>query len=298
MVIYIKLLLTSVLWGGGFIAGRIVAKDVEPFSAAFLRFAVASIFLLILTWRTEGRVPTIKKRHIVPVVLLGMTGIFSYNIFFFKGIKTVEAGRAALIMATDPIFVAMCSSVLFKEKMGLMKAVGIIISVSGAIIVVSKRNPIEIFNNRIGCGEIFIFCAVLCCTAYTLLGKALLVDLSPLVLVFYASLIGTAALSVPAYFEGIMNNFGHYTSLDWLSIFYLGFFGTVVGHVWYYEGIKKIGPTRASLFINFVPISAILLAFFILAEPITLSLLVGAVMVSYGVYLTNRNLTVNIRQLR
>ena len=64
-------------------------------------------------------------------------------------------------------------------------------------------------------------------------------------------------------------------------------FGTVLGFVWYYEGIKVLGPTRAGQFINFVPICAIVLAFFILGEPLTWSLLVGAAFVISGVSLTN-----------
>jgi drug/metabolite transporter (DMT)-like permease len=61
----------------------------------------------------------------------------------------------------------------------------------------------------------------------------------------------------------------------------------VRGFVWYYEGIKKIGPTKAGLFINVVPLSAVVLAFFLLNEPLTLSLLIGTVLVSTGIYLTN-----------
>jgi drug/metabolite transporter (DMT)-like permease len=76
--------------------------------------------------------------------------------------------------------------------------------------------------------------------------------------------------------------------LEWANIFYLGFFGTVMGFLWYYQGIREIGPTRAGLFINFVPISAILLAFLFLEEPVTISLLIGTLLVSSGVYLTNR----------
>jgi drug/metabolite transporter (DMT)-like permease len=76
--------------------------------------------------------------------------------------------------------------------------------------------------------------------------------------------------------------------MNWLGISYLGFFGTVLGFVWYYEGIERIGPIKAALFINFVPISAVLLAFLMLAEQITLSLLIGAILVTAGVYLTNR----------
>jgi drug/metabolite transporter (DMT)-like permease len=92
---------------------------------------------------------------------------------------------------------------------------------------------------------------------------------------------------VPAYIEG---GFGFlaYSLAEWAGIFYLGFFGTVLGFLWYYQGIQKIGPTRAGLFINFVPISAILLAFIFIGEPLTVSLLMGTVLVSSGVYLTNR----------
>jgi hypothetical protein len=72
-----------------------------------------------------------------------------------------------------------------------------------------------------------------------------------------------------------------------LLLFYLGVFGTVVGFVWYYEGIKSIGPSRASQFINLVPVSAIVLAFFLLDEPITASLAIGAALVVVGVYITN-----------
>jgi drug/metabolite transporter (DMT)-like permease len=67
----------------------------------------------------------------------------------------------------------------------------------------------------------------------------------------------------------------------------LGIFGTVIGFVWYYQGIKAIGPTRAGQFINFVPMSAIVLAFLLLNEPLTSSLLLGALFVITGVYITN-----------
>jgi drug/metabolite transporter (DMT)-like permease len=89
--VYVKLLLAAI-FGGTFIAGRVVAKDVGPFSAAFLRFAIATVFLLLFTWKTEGTLPIPMRRQIIHVILLGMTGIFSYNIFFFKGLKIINAG--------------------------------------------------------------------------------------------------------------------------------------------------------------------------------------------------------------
>jgi drug/metabolite transporter (DMT)-like permease len=286
-VIYTKLFVTAILWGGTFIAGRIVARDVGPFSAAFLRFAIASVFLLFITFKRERRLPPVKKGQVIPLILLGMTGVFSYNVFFFKGLKIIHAGRASVIIASNPVFIALFASCLFREKLSLLKFAGIVISVTGAIIVISRGNPIEIMKGNVGLGELFIFCCVMSWVAYSLIGKAVMKDLSPLVSVSYSSLVGAIGLFIPAYLEGMVQHFSHYTTAEWLGIFYLGFFGTVVGFVWYYEGIKAIGATKASQFINFVPISAVVLAFFLLAEPVTFSLGIGTLMVCLGVYLTN-----------
>jgi drug/metabolite transporter (DMT)-like permease len=283
----VKLFLTAVFWGGTFIAGRIVAKDVGPFAASFLRFATASIFLLFITLKIEGKIPILKKGQIVPIILLGMTGVFAYNVFFFKGLKIIEAGRASLIIANNPIFITLFASYFFKEKLNTIKVTGIIISVIGAIIVISKGNFYDLLNGSVGRGEFYIFCCVLTWVTYTLIGKAIMKDLSPFIPVFYSSVVGAVALFVPAYFEGMMGDLVHYSTEDWFGIFYLGFFGTVLGFVWYYQGIKIIGPMKAGQFINFVPISAVLLSFFILGEPITLSLFIGAIFVISGVYLTN-----------
>ncbi|MGD8371956.1 MAG: DMT family transporter [Syntrophobacterales bacterium] len=286
-VIYIKLFVTAILWGGTFIAGRVVARDVGPFSAAFFRFAIASIFLLIITYKVEKKLPPVRKGQVIPLILLGMTGVFSYNVFFFKGLKLVHAGRASVIIASNPVFIALFASYFFKEKLSLIKFVGIIISVTGAIVVISRGNPIEILKGSAGLGEFFIFCCVMSWVAYSLIGKAVMKDLSALVSVSYSSVVGAVGLFIPAYLEGMVQHVSHYTKTEWLGIFYLGFFGTVLGFVWYYEGIKAIGATKASQFINFVPISAVVLAFFLLAEPITSSLVIGTLMVCAGVYLTN-----------
>jgi len=102
--------------------------------------------------------------------------------------------------------------------------------------------------------------------------------------VCYSAIAGTLMLFFPALSHGLFSNIPSYGAMDWASLFYLGFFGTVLGFFWYYEGIQKIGPMKAGIFINFVPVSAIILSYFILKEPITKSILAGAVLVTAGVY--------------
>jgi drug/metabolite transporter (DMT)-like permease len=285
---YAKLLLTALFWGGTFIAGRLVVRDVSPYSASFLRFAIASVLLSGLAWRMEGRNMRLKGHQIMPVLVLGLTGVFAYNIFFLKGLKLIEAGRASMIVANNPIFIALLSAYFFKEKLTPLRLAGILLSIAGAILVISRGHLGALFQGGIGPGELLMFGCVATWVTYSLVGKALMRDLKPLPSVTYSVLVGALALSVPAFGEGLAGKIGGFTPTDWLCLAYLGIFGTVIGFVWFYQGIQRIGAMRAGLFINFVPISAVILSFLLLGEAITPSLAAGAALVTAGVYLTNR----------
>ena len=268
--------------------GRIISKHLPPFSAAFLRYLIASLALLFIVWKRKGGLPRINKNQILAVSLLGLFGIFSYSYFFFRGLKTVEAGRASVIVATNPIFISLLSAALFQERLRVIQILGIALSVAGAVLVITKGHFIEVFGGNIGQGEFFIFMCVVCWVIYTLIGKRVLQDMTPLVSVMYASIIGCFALGITALQEGILQFIDSLLIVDWMGLLYLGLFGTVLGFVWYNEGVYHIGPTRASQFINLIPITSIGLGFLILGEDITFSLVIGSVLVISGVYLTNR----------
>jgi drug/metabolite transporter (DMT)-like permease len=288
MIIYLKLLLAAIFWGGTFVAARIVAQHVGPYSASFLRFFTASLFLLAIIIMKEGRIPRLGRHQVLPAVLLGMTGVFAYNVFFFLGMKSISAGRASLITATNPAFTSLSSAFIFREKLNSAKVKGIFLCLTGSIIVISRGDLLSIFKGSVGWGEIYILCSVASWVAYSLIGKYIMKDFSPLAAVTYSCLIGGAALFIPACLEDLPCLIGSLYPEDWIGIIYLGFFGTVLGFFWYYEGILAIGPSRSSVFINFVPVSGVFFGWLMLHEIINLSLLVGAVLVITGVYLANR----------
>jgi drug/metabolite transporter (DMT)-like permease len=289
-MIYLKLFLTAAFWGGTFIAGRILAQEVQPYSGSFLRFLVASVCMMPLVWHFEGRLQPLQKNQFLVVFLSGMTGVFLYNVFFLTGLQTVTASRASVIVASNPVFISLLAALLFRgERLTLLKMVGILLSVSGAVYVISRGNPMEIFAGALGRGELLIFGCVLSWVSYSLIGKVVMKDVLPVSAVAYACLFGAAALLPPALFEGMAGNIGSYSMPAWLSIVYLGFFGTCLGFIWYYEGIREIGPSKAGVFINFVPISAVIMSFFLLGETIDASLLIGAALVLSGIFLTNRS---------
>jgi drug/metabolite transporter (DMT)-like permease len=287
-LLYLKLVLTAVFWGGTFIAGRIVAREMGPFSAAFLRFLVASLILTVFLLRTHRTIPVLDRSQFLSIIALALTGVFSYNAFFFSGLKTVTASRAALIITSNPAFIAIFAAIFFGERLTFSRTLGILISISGAMIVISKGHPLQILEGNLGLGELYICGCVLSWVAYSLIGKVALSRLSALVSVTCSCVIGTLFLSLPAISEDLWANITGSSLVGWISVLYLGFFGTSLGFIWYYEGIRAIGPSRAGVFINIVPVCAVILAFFILNEAIDASIVLGATFVFAGVYLTNR----------
>jgi drug/metabolite transporter (DMT)-like permease len=287
---YIKLMFTMIFWGGTFISGRMLAGQIPPLIAAFLRFAMAAAILLIVLYRRNGRLPAIPGHLRLPIICLGLTGVVSYNVFFFWGLQSVAASRASVIIANNPVFIAMFAALIFKERLGWIESLGVLISVSGAVIAISRGDMAGLVNGGLGWGDLMIFGCVLSWAAFSLIGKIVVAYIPPLTAISYAALVGALLLFFPAVMDGMFGALGEYALLDWGNIAYLGVFGTVLGFVWYYEGIERIGATRAALFINFVPISAIIMAFFLLGEPLTGSLLIGAALVLSGVYLTNNGL--------
>lgn len=284
---YFSLVFTMLLWGGTFIAGRLLAGSVEPASAAFLRFFIASGAMLVVTRLVDKKLVLPPKRMWLPLTLLGLTGVFAYNVFFFNGLHHISAGRAALIIASTPLVITLFAALFLRERLNALKSCGVLLSLVGAVTVISNGHPGSLFSGGFGPGEKAMVGCVLSWSAYSLIGRSVLVSVSPLAAVCYSSIIGTLLLLVPALGEGLMHHLATFSAVAWASLVYLGIGGTALGFSFYYQGIKKIGATRAGIFINLVPVFSILLSWLILGETIKSIVLIGGLLVLFGVALTN-----------
>jgi len=286
MLTYLKLLATMSFWGGTFVAGRLLAGEVPPFHAAFLRFLLAVILLLIILSSVEKRFPPLDRKQLGAIVLLGMTGVFGYNVAFFTGLQTVSAGRAGLIIALNPVGIALLSALFGGERLGLTSIVGILISVTGAMLVISHGN-LALLVGGIGIGELTLLACVLCWALYSVIGRRAMRGLSPLASVTYSALAGALFLGPVALAQGLWNSIPGYSLKAWASITFLAVFGTVLAFIWYYQSIHEIGAVRSGVFINFVPLFAMLFGQVMLGETLTFTLLQGAVLVIAGTWITN-----------
>jgi len=285
---YILLIASMALFGGTWVAGRILGQSIHPMSAAFLRFLSASVMLVFMCCRAEGHMPRLKREQILPVMFLGVTGVFAYSYFFFTGLVTIAAGRAALIVACIPVCISILSAIFYKEKFGPVRVIGALLSLVGVSVVIANGNPLELLSGGISRGDLMILGCVASWTAYSLGGRSVIKTLPPLTAVAWSCIFGTIMLLPPALAGRLMEDVVRAGIIDWICILFLGVLATGLAYFWYYEAILVIGASRAGIFINTVPVFAVIMGFLILGEPMHTSLLTGGLMVITGVYLTNR----------
>jgi drug/metabolite transporter (DMT)-like permease len=284
-MLYLKLVLTMLFWGGTFIAGRVAAQEIGPLTAAAGRFAFASLLLMVILRVRAGGWPRLSRREALLIFGIALTGVVGYNIAFFLGLRQITASRASLIIALNPVFITLASAVVFRERLSVAGLAGVLLSLAGAGLVIT-RGSWQDLELGFGPGEFFISLCVVLWVSYTLIGRVALRTLTPLVSTTYASLLGCAGLVLPAFLVERSTWTPPSPSLI-LALAYLGLFGTVLGFIWYYEALRELGAAQAGIFINLVPVFAVLLGVLTLGEEVTPQTLLGGVLVVLGVTLTN-----------
>lgn len=282
-MIYLKLILVALFWGGTFIATRIAAQTFEPFMGASFRYIIASIILIPMAWKTNRNFLKVNRKQFFQLCLLGFSGIFAYNFFFFKGLKLVPASHGALLVALNPIMVMLFSSWRYGEKIKTTSIAGMLISMMGVALVISRGNLWELFSS-FQWGDAFMLGCPVTWAMYTLAGKDALKTTTPLQASTWASLTGCAMLLL---FAGTETFPDFVPGKVWIALAYLGIIGTVLAFVWYYEGVMKLGVTKTAIFNNLVPVFALILSVFILKEQVHMYTYIGAAFVISGVVIIN-----------
>ncbi len=287
--LYLRLICVPVLWGGTFIAGRVISAHLPPATAGFIRFVFATLALLAALHFTEGlrAITRITRRQLLGTMALGATGIFIYNLLFFTALSVLPAGRTSLIIALNPVVTLLIAAALLGDRLSATRWVGVALALLGVWVVVTRGDLSQIAQS-LGKGELSMFGAVCAWAVYTLLGRKLLQGLSPVLATLWAAIWGTLFLGLLALRDIPHVHAASFTPEVWAGLVFLGVFGTAVAFVWYYEGIRQLGAARTVVFNNLVPIFGVLLGWLILGEALSVSLLVGGVMAVGGVFLVNR----------
>lgn len=284
-LVYFKLIVATFFWGGTWVAAKILVQEVPPFTAAFVRFVIAVIALGFILYQQEGFVQ-LSKDNLKTSFWLGFTGIFLYSFFFLNGLRHINAGRGALVIALNPVLIALISWLWFKDNMTVLKGFGIVTALVGCVLVISDGHPQKFFQGEVGMGELLIIGCVFSWAAYTFIGRHATLTMSPLATTFYASLVGCVLLGIASVSEAPWSLIGHFSTNAWLALLFLGLLGTALSYTWFTDGVKQIGAARAGPFINLTPVFGVLLSALILDERLHIEVLTGGALTILGVMMT------------
>lgn len=282
---YLLLILATSIWGSAFIGGKFATQDLTPITVAFFRFFGASIILLPILFAKRQWPKGVKLKDWGMLLLLGLTGIFLYNIAFFMATKYAPVIKDSLFIGSNPILIVILSGLFLKEKITKRHVLGLASASIGAFYIIINGNFkgfIELGFQKI---DWILLLAVVCWALYSVLGKVAMNTFTPLQSTTFACVIGTILLFPFTIASTSIDALQSASLSTWLWIIEMAALVTVVSFLIWYQGIKEVGAAKAALFINFMPISAVLMAAIFLDEKISYHHLIGALFIFAGVYI-------------
>ena len=272
-----------ILWAANFIVVKSALAVLPPVGFTFLRFVLASITLFaLLRWR-EGSVG-LPRRDLLAICGLGALGFGIYQILWTTGLTSVPAGDSALIIASTPVIVAILAVIAGSDVLTRSKLVGGLVSFGGVAVVIASGPGLTL--GRSISGEAITLLAALCWSIYLAFGAPFLGRQTPLRATAWATLAGTIVLAPVAIVQLASAGLTALPVEALGAVLYSGFLAAGVSNVIVQNGVRVIGPTRTSAYQFLVPALAVVLAFFLLAEPIRVGQVIGGIVIVVGVLIT------------
>ncbi|HVQ00440.1 MAG TPA: DMT family transporter [Candidatus Thermoplasmatota archaeon] len=280
------LVLVSFVWAGSFLVVSYATQEISPIHLGFLRFLVATpLMVLIVVLR---RKPLLLPRKEVPwLIVLGLTGVTFLYLFQFIGIAETNAPTASVLINMNVIFIAILSGVFLHETLSRRRVTGIVLSFVGVIVIMLSDLTVQhlSFTSVFFIGCLLVLCSALCWALYTLVGKRLLEAYDPFVITAYAFVFGTV-LYLP-FVVDITPVLSRISMNGWLAVLYLALTCSIFGYLGWYYALQRIDASKAAVFLNFIPLFTILMSI-LLGQQLTWFFFLGAALIVYGVYITQK----------
>ena len=288
---YLLLILTTIFWSGNFIVGKAAtAYQVPPFSLNFYRWLFAGLILLPFTFKEILN----KKNHIINnlglYVVLGITSITIFNSTVYYSLYHTQVINGILLISTIPVWIIFFSFLLKIEKTNIYQIFGVIFSLIGVIVIITKFDIKIFFNLQFNKGDISMVIAMLSWAIYSSLVKKKKYELSQLSLLQIIIFTGLIFLT-PIYILEL--NYGYKIILGTpfiLTLIYVVIFPGLLAFIFWIKGISIIGANRAGVFLHLMPIFGSTLAIIIFNEKFMYYHIFGTIFIILGLFLSNKKI--------
>lgn len=273
----------AVIWGINFSVVKYATHSFSPEAFAALRVGATALFLIVVA--LAGRRFTVARRDVMLLLLFGVIGNGLYQLFFVHGLARTRAGNAALIVGAAPAFIALSARFRGLERVRRMTFAGIALSVVGVALVIAGSAKSSAGETTL-LGSLLVFGGVICWTVYTILLQPYTKRIDVIQLSAVTMVGGAVPLLLVSSPALIATDWSGVGLGGWLALFYASVISMGLAYLFWYRGLRVLGPTRTAVYSNLQPIIALVVAWLFLSETPTIFQGVGAATIVAGVFLT------------
>lgn len=259
---------------------------VKPFGLNVVRIGISMLLFWFLCLLQPLNIQ-IEKQDRMRLFLCALAGIAVNQLLFIKGLSLTYPIHASLLMLTTPILIVFIAAWILKERLGLLKIIGLASGISGALVLIFAKERAGDGENVL-MGDLFILINAISYTIYFIIVKPLMLKYNPIVILTWLFTIGFLLVLPFGFSEFIQIPWERYNAIDITSIGLVVITGTFLAYLFNLYGIKILGASVAGFYIYTQPVFAALIAMLFLHEQLALYKIIAAVLIFSGVYLANR----------
>ncbi|WP_346795566.1 DMT family transporter [Halomonas sp. Bachu 37] len=283
------LLVVILLFAGNLLVGKLATDSLPPLTLALGRMLVAFLAVLACFGHAAWRQRHHLREQVKALAVMAVTGMALFNATLYSALQTSEAANVAVLESLIPAVTALMMALFFRERLGGIKWLGILLSALGASWVVTQGEPWVILQ-RLQIGDAYVGGAIASWVLYSLAARQWLGRVP-----FYASLVPMTGMAVLfllplAVLENILSDVSW--QLDGGAIgamLYLGLGPSLVALLCYNRALLLVGPSRTATSLNLLPVATMALGYGVLGLPVSIHQLTGAFMVIVGVSMVTLN---------
>ena len=284
---YLLMVLTTLIWGGNAVASRFAVGNISPMALTSFRWiGVCLVMPFLLRRQIVEHLPQIKA-HWLYIALLGITGFTAFNTLMYVAAYSTTAINIGILQGSIPIFVLLGAFVAYRIPIGAMQALGVAVTLLGVAVTASRGDVHVLANLRFVPGDLLM---ILACVFYA--GYTVAVRSRPPMpqLVFFTVAAAFACLvSLPLLAAEIaMGRFHVPTPAGWAILAFTVIGPSILSQLSFMRAIELIGPGRAGVFVNLVPVFAPILAVLLLGEPFGTYHALALALVLGGIFIAER----------
>jgi drug/metabolite transporter (DMT)-like permease len=282
---FLLLAAANLLWSGNWVTGRALRDAFDPVALNFWRWAIAALILAPFALRGVTAQRSVIRRHLGILLLLAFTGVAVFQSLIYLGLRSTTAINAVLLNSSAPLFMLLCSWALERERPTLRQLAGMLISLAGILVILSRGELANLLQLELHAGDVWILLAMPVWGIYSVLLKRRPAQLSGPGFLFVIACAGTLMLA-PAYALQALHTPPRWPApAEALGVLYIALAASVFAFAFWNRGVAVVGANAAGFTLHLLPAFGTVLAIIFLGEAFSAFHAAGIATIVLGVLL-------------